>query len=267
MRRLAGVVTIVGLFVLLPATATAAPATKAAPARHLRDIVLRPNVSRNHTTSTNWSGYAVEGGSAKFTDVRGSWVQPAVKCSPATNYSSFWVGIDGYNSNSVEQLGTDSDCSNGRSVYYAWWEMFPLASVPLPPGKYPVKPGDVLTAEVSVTGPHHDVFTLSIKSSRGWSFQKVKTASVAVARESAEWITEAPFVDGAVANLSDFNKVIWTHCRASTGGPDKAISAFTAHNGPHSITMYDSIAPHDLRALPSALSSTGAGFSISWRHP
>ena len=43
-------------------------------------------------------------------------------------YSSFWVGIDGYSSSSVEQLGTDSDCAGNTPDYYAWWEMYPAGT-------------------------------------------------------------------------------------------------------------------------------------------
>jgi len=32
---------------------------------------------------------------------------------------------DTFNSTSVEQLGTDSDCDSGTPSYYAWYEMYP----------------------------------------------------------------------------------------------------------------------------------------------
>ena len=69
-----------------------------------------PNHKISNSTSTNWSGYAVAGGT--YTTVTASWVQPAVTCS-GTAYSSFWVGIDGDTSNTVEQTGTEADCSSG----------------------------------------------------------------------------------------------------------------------------------------------------------
>jgi hypothetical protein len=57
---------------------------------------------------------AVTGSKASVTDVTGSWTVPAVDCTSPNGtpngYSSFWVGIDGYGSNTVEQIGTDSDC-------------------------------------------------------------------------------------------------------------------------------------------------------------
>ena len=52
---------------------------------------------------------------------------PTVSGSGPT-YSSVWVGIDGYSSNTVEQIGTEQDVSaNGKTSYYAWYEMYPQA--------------------------------------------------------------------------------------------------------------------------------------------
>src|SRR5690348_4164532 len=51
-----------------------------------------PHGGLRNSTSSNWSGYAATG--AKFTSVTASWVQPAAKCTSATTYSSFWIGLD-----------------------------------------------------------------------------------------------------------------------------------------------------------------------------
>src|SRR5262249_16810121 len=86
------------------------------------------------TTSSNWSGYADQTNlntpqNGAVTAVSGSWVVPSVVAgSSRSSYSSFWVGIDGYSSNSVEQIGTDSDVINGVPTYYAWYEMYPNPS-------------------------------------------------------------------------------------------------------------------------------------------
>src|SRR6266542_694566 len=65
--------------------------------------------------SLNWSGYAVTGAPGSVTDAKGSWVVPSIQgnCGSTNAYASFWVGIDGFSSNTVEQVGTDSDCQNG----------------------------------------------------------------------------------------------------------------------------------------------------------
>jgi Peptidase A4 family len=60
-------------------------------------------------TSTNWSGYADTGSS--FSDVSASWTEPGASCSSrTTSLAAFWVGIDGYSSDSVEQDGTMIEC-------------------------------------------------------------------------------------------------------------------------------------------------------------
>src|SRR5260370_36349871 len=87
-----------------------------------------PRIRGKNGSSTNWSGYAVETNlatpqSGVVSDVKGQWIVPSVTCNSTATYASLWVGIDGYSSNSVEQTGTDSDCSGGSGVYYAWYEM------------------------------------------------------------------------------------------------------------------------------------------------
>src|SRR5690349_21475645 len=112
-RRIVGGLGVLGSFAILTSfawspTGSAVRASGAAPhhdpikIHHLRDGLAY---------STNWSGYAVTGNPGSVTDARASWVVPAIQgACPATNqYSSFWVGIDGYSDNSVEQTGTDSD--------------------------------------------------------------------------------------------------------------------------------------------------------------
>ncbi len=63
-------------------------------------------------TSTNWSGYAVTGANGTYKSVSANWTEPTATCTSSRSdlYASFWVGLDGYSSNSVEQTGTDSDC-------------------------------------------------------------------------------------------------------------------------------------------------------------
>jgi hypothetical protein len=212
--------------------------------------------------STNWSGYGVQKTSGtKFTDVSGTWVEPAVTCSSGTQYAAFWVGIDGYSSSSVEQLGTDSDCHGTTPSYYAWWEMYPKSSVSLSKSKFPVKAGDTLTASVSVSGTK---FTLSITSSRGWTFTTTKTKS-GLKQSSAEWIAEAPEVGGSLADLADFGTAGFTSSTAALdGGASEPISTFTANGGPHAITM--TTGSGVTRAAPSALSGAGNGFTVTWKH-
>jgi hypothetical protein len=85
---------------------------------------------------------------SSFTSVYGVWVVPSVICTGVkeTQYASFWVGIDGYSSNSVEQIGTDSDCDGSTPSYYAWYEFYPAGSFNI--DSVPVNPGNVISASV-----------------------------------------------------------------------------------------------------------------------
>jgi hypothetical protein len=228
---------------------------------------VRPHIpgTRNDTvTSTNWSGYATQDAS-KFTYVTGTWVQPAVTCnSSTTQYSSFWAGIDGYSSSSVEQLGTDSDCTGvNRPKYYAWYEMYPANSVDISTTTYPVKPGDTMTASVSVSGTS---YTLKLTdATKGWTFSTTKTGS-GLAQSSAELIAESPEICSLrcrLAQLADFGTVNFSNVDAAvSGGSPQPFSAFTYDSGPHDIIMETS--KGTVRALPSALATNA--FSITWKH-
>ena len=105
-------VTAVGAAVL-SALATAPSVASAAPTLRLTPMSSHHMVGGiHHSTSGNWAGYSATG--ATFTSVSASWVQPSVSCTSSTAYSSFWIGLDGDGSNSVEQTGSEADCSGGR---------------------------------------------------------------------------------------------------------------------------------------------------------
>src|SRR5947199_9282572 len=102
---------------------------------------------RNQAESTNWSGYAATSGT--YTSVSASWTEPTGICSGSAKYSSFWVGLDGYSSSSLEQTGSGVDCSGSRAQYYAWYEMYLN-----PAGAYSntARPGDHHNAWVTYPG-------------------------------------------------------------------------------------------------------------------
>jgi len=152
--------------------------------------VVRPSTAlsggRNaSSTSTNWSGYAATG--STYTSVASSWTESTGTCKSGDQYSSFWVGLDGYNSNSVEQTGTDTDCAGRTPQYYAWYEMYPAGSVEI---NDTVKPGDKISASVTFSGTSS--FTLKIAdSTRGWTFSTTKKLSGAARSSAVRWIASA----------------------------------------------------------------------------
>jgi Peptidase A4 family len=201
-----------------------------------------------NSTSTNWSGYAVTG--SRFTSVSSSWKEPTATCSGGTAYSSFWVGLDGDTSNTVEQTGTDADCSGSTPQYYAWYEMYPKFPVNF---SNPVKPGDAMKASVTTDGRGN--FTLSISdSTQGWS--KVVTARLKSAKlSSAEVIAEAPSSSGGVLPLANFGTVNFTG--ASANG--SLLTSSTPHIDP--ITMANG---STIKAQPTSISN--GAFAVNWKH-
>ena len=169
------------------------------------------------------------GPNGSVTSVTGSWVVPALaagSCSKKTaaEYSSFWIGIDGWTSSTVEQIGTDSDCSSGTPVYYAWYEFYPLNSFYACPSTPPhsrtpppcplmnLTPGDVMSA--TVTNNADGTFTAQIADvTTGANFSTVLTPTRQTGtpqKSSAEWIAEAPCCGkrNSFLPLADFGNVV-----------------------------------------------------------
>jgi hypothetical protein len=210
-------------------------------------------------SSTNWAGYAVSG--STFTDVKGTWVQPAATCttSEMSSYSAFWVGLGGFagGGGGLEQTGTESDCHNGHAAYAAWYELLPDGSVSVP---LTISAGDTISAEVSVDGA---VATLTLTDvTTGQTFTTQATPST-LDISSAEWIAEAP------SQCFSAN-----HCAqlplANFGTVEFSGSSTTA-NG-HVGTISDaswSATPIDLgggagSATPAALSTDGSDFVVAF---
>ena len=199
-----------------------------------------------HSTSGNWSGYAATGGG--FTSVAAGWTQPAVTCRSQTTYSSFWIGLDGDGSSSVEQIGTEADCSGGRPVYSAWSEMYPDGPVNL---SNPISPGDAMRASVAYGGSGRFTLVLTDRT-KGWS-HTINAHLDNPAPASAEVIAEAPSGSAGVLPLSDFGTV--TFGGATANGA--ALSSFR----PDPITMANGGTP---KAVPGPISAAG-DFSVTWR--
>src|SRR5690349_16281502 len=198
-------------------------------------------------TSTNWSGYAATTGT--YTSVSASWTEPTGTCSGSAKYSSFWVGLDGYNSNSVEQTGSEVDCSGSTPVYYAWYEMFPNPSFSY---SNTVRPGDRFNASVTYTGSNH--FSLFIQdTTQGWSHTHTGTRAGAP-RSSAEVIVEAPSSSGGILPLANFGTVNITGSLANGAALGNA-------GGVTKITMINNSG--QAKDSVSSLSG-GTSFSATW---
>lgn len=206
-----------------------------------------PNKKISQSTSSNWSGYSAVNG--RYTSVSASWTQPTASCTSATTYSSFWVGLDGDGSNTVEQTGTSADCSGGTARYYAWYEMYPKFPVNL---TLAIRSGDPITATVTTDGSGN--FTLSITDAKTGLSSTTTQHSRKARLASAEAIAEAPSGSGGVLPLTNFGTVSF----GSTTVNGKPIGSFN----PDRIDMASG---STLKAQTSALSG-GSSFSVAWKH-
>jgi hypothetical protein len=269
------------LAMVVPMSGQRTPSTKVvAVARRHGPIRVHRRREDGTYESYNWSGYAVTGSSGTVTLAKGSWVVPSVTCTTTpTGYSSFWVGLDGFSSNSVEQTGTDSDCVslNGKSgtpTYYAWFEFYPNPSYVIEFSNG-VKPNDVMTAQVQYAGQASGAghrgsgaqFTITITdvSEKNETYTITSTAPSAN-ESSAEWIAEAPCCGKgqSVLPLADFGLIPFSSGAATVGSTSGAIQSFGSNF--QEITMVDQAAPHTtVKAQPSSLS--GGAFTVTWLSP
>lgn len=204
-------------------------------------------VNATATTSENWSGYAATGG--QFTSVSAAWTQPAVTCTGQDTFSSFWVGLDGDGTQTVEQTGTEADCASGTAAYSGWYEMFPADPVTY---SNPVQPGDAMSASVTTSGD--GTFTLTLTDqTQGWNQVTTQTSATAQLG-SAEVIAEAPSSTTGVLPLSNFGTVNFTD--ATANGAPLGNSASLSE-----LTMVS--AGGATEATPSALTG-GNAFSVAW---
>jgi hypothetical protein len=233
--------------VMVAFAAAAANAGGAAGSHANRALSNAPNHKISNSTSSNWSGYSAING--RYTSVSASWSQPTATCTSQATYSSFWVGLDGDGSNTVEQTGTSADCSGGRPSYYAWYEMYPKYPVNL---SLPVRPGDSISA--SVTTSANGRFTLTIaNNTTGATYQTTQTLKRA-RLASAEVIAEAPSSSGGVLPLTNFGTV---------GFSSATVNGQTL--GSWSPDKIDMVSNGVTKAATSALSG-GTSFSVAWKH-
>jgi Peptidase A4 family len=227
----------------------------------------KPHKSIEHGTSTNWSGYAAitslshpQVGSVS--SVTGTWTVPTITASVNNTYSSSWVGIDGYASDTVEQIGTESDWSVGHGqVNYAWFELFPGASFLIT--GFPVHAGDLITGQVTYQGSSTYELILTNHTEHIYTIipaskSKIKNAQ----RSSAEWIVEAPSISSGILPLANFGTIAFSNCTATINGVTGAINNSHWHND--AITMVTINGA--IRSLPSSLTNGGENFTMTWEH-
>ena len=269
--RILGALVVLLAAVLVSNAPSPAQLSAAGMSRHRHDpAIIRERHGKN-ATSTNWSGYAVTGADGSVTDVKGSWIVPTATCLAGApdSYSSLWVGIDGFNSSTVEQIGIDADCVSGKPTYSAWFEFYP--HWPYNINNFTVKAGDTISAEVSYI-PKGGLFTVTLKN--GTQSFSTSTKMPQAKLSSAEWIVEAPSSSG-VLPLANFGSASFGHvftrqsgtCDATVsgiGGPTGNVGPIGAFNTADVIQINMVTSTDALKAMTNSLSPDGSSFTVAF---
>jgi hypothetical protein len=156
------------------------------------------NIPRDFKTSS-WGGYVATGSSGTFTSVTASWIEPKVSCDNDNALYAPWVGIDGYENQTVEQTGVQTYCGTGKPVDAAWYEMYPASAVYY---SNKIKAGDSITATVTSSGSS---FTLTISdTTRGW------TQTATQSTDGAEHATAEAVIESPTEDYPDISRVNFT---------------------------------------------------------
>jgi hypothetical protein len=281
LRPLIVVATAAAAVAMVPVASASASSATSAPSVHLHGFHLvtnarlprtvLPHLAKNATVdSQNWSGYAaVAKSNVALRYAQTTFTVPSINCSAVQigsggqTYAAEWVGLDGFNSSTVEQTGVDSFCTSagGTATNQAWYEMFPLDPVVFSG----VNPGDTIFVAVYYNKSTNQ-FQLNLRDETTGAnmetSQPCPTGSTCD-RNSAEVIEEDP--GGSVAggiNLADFGTANFTvsHVTARDGlrGTLSPSSLWTSTE----IIMQDP-SGEDM-ATPSPLTDSGANFSVTW---
>lgn len=206
--------------------------------------------------SKNWSGMGGTG--TAIEGAAGNWTVPAVRSSKQALYSASWVGVDGLTNTSLIQTGTAQNTSGGD---YAWWEILPYGAeqITSPQGAVaPVEAGDHITASVSEQSK--GVWTIYIDdTTEGWYFDE--SFDYSGPGRSAEWVEEAPTVNGAQSSPADFGTVHFSSTSVYgkfAKGTGWYSTDLTTKN---EIAMADSTHVLAMPTAPSAASGSGQSFS------
>ncbi len=269
---LCATVLLVGAFMLAPsdafAAATRAPCLRCEPGGVFLRVTTPPILKATGAiVGTNWSGYVAatnvnSPATESVSAVTGTWVVPRVSVTASDAYSSDWVGIDGWTSPTVEQVGTEGDSLGGVATYSAWWEMYPAYPVYIT--SMTISPGDTMTG--SVVWISGDTFQMSLTDvTTGVSFSAAETLGQTADRVSAEWIHEAPSWSLGVLPLAATSPATFTACQTTINGVQGPIGSPLWQNSSMDLVQASDFSV--LLAEPTALASGGANMIVNKPKP
>ena len=176
-------------------------------------------------SSGNWSG-VVDLAAVQYTSVSAHWTVPTVT-GATVSYMSIWVGMDGWNSLTVEQVGIFAYDNGTTTSWFPWVEYFPDEEEWWNTTAYPILAGDAMSASLTYaagtgtfSGSNYFTATLTNSTSpRIWTYAAQKTEQAAefeggqtsaYARNSAQVIVESNS-----GSLCDYGTINFTSISAA----------------------------------------------------
>jgi len=228
-------------------------------------------------SSTDWAGYGDAATTAgTITEVTSEWFIPAATCNEKSGatYQVEWVGIDGLNSGTVEQIGSYDYCSGpgATPAYYLWYEFYPNELIQI---VATANPGDYVSAyvlynpEITING-QVGIYTLELFDLEdNVSFSTVAGGwdlGYTPADSSAECISEAPVVGSSIAHLANYGTTTFYACDATIGSHTSGIGGLSSVATVDKLTQVDA-AGHTLQSVGGLTNAGGtkSSFTITWK--
>jgi hypothetical protein len=270
-RRLAGLAAVIATLSALVFSASGAGAaitrthraTLSSP--HSGGVLIRSNshealpVHGGTVDSTNWSGYAVTPSGGGITAVTSTFTVPSASIAPP-GFGATWTGIGGYSTSDLIQAGVGEmslpSLPEVGDQYYAWYELLPNAETQLTgcsgDANCTVTPGDSVTVHIfQVSGTN---WMISVADAGHWSWSS--NVSYQSSNSSAEWIQEAPSIEGLQSTLADTGTTSFgpTSTYVAGGSTDTI-----AQGSPTQIDLSPGLVNE---ATPSSLAADGQSFNV-----
>jgi hypothetical protein len=190
------------------------------------------SVKETNTASSNWSGSVDRTGATTYNTTTSAYyivaeyVVPVARqaygaCTNSWDYSSSWVGMDGWGSGDVLQAGTESDALcwvfGNATSYYAWYEWYPNGSVQI--SNFPIAPGDDMFVEVwnSSAGQGY-AYMVNYNTNQAVEVGFTAPSNAKFIGNSFEWVVERPTVNGSLATLTNYISDYFSDCYGVTHG-------------------------------------------------
>jgi hypothetical protein len=210
--------------------------------------------------SGNWSGYVDDNSTGRtYSAATGTWTQPKITCTASEDeLAGWWVGLDGYSDQTVEQDGTFAWCYAGAAYYYSWWETFPDNALVVGTS---VAPGDRITASVTVTSQGYRL-TVTDSTHKANTFTTVQQcpSGSSCYDASAEWIAETPSGPRGMWPWPPFGTWRLSSARATSDGKTAGINAFPDDQ------IYIVGDDGDTLANTGNLAKAGNAFGVTWSY-